>query len=119
MSLKYLLLAMEMIHSVRMPQDFRPGFVRILVGFWSDSADILYGFCTGSGRVCVGVSVYGDLDAIRIVFFCDGRFGQVVLLPMSVEISKAHPPTQNKPGFREVEVFAPSRWRLSIGEEGN
>ena len=36
------------------------------------------------------VSVYDDLDPIGIVLFHDGRFGQVVLLPMSVEIGKAH-----------------------------
>ena len=53
-------------------------FGRILVGSW-----------TGLGRVLVGIRVYGNLDPVGIVLFRDGRFGEIVFLPMSVEIGKA------------------------------
>ena len=64
----------------------------------------------------VGIRVNGDLDPVGIVLFRDDRRGELVLLPVPVEISEAFFVGDGIVGgsLSDVRGHAPPRWRLPM-----
>ena len=91
------------------------GLGRVLVGSWATLGHFwgtlgrFLGTLGPIGRALDGIRVNGDLDSVRIVLFRDDRFGEVVLLPMSVEIGKARAGTFA--GFKREIRF----WEIARG----